>query len=213
MKKRLLWKLFIVFALIIGLYPMLYFLIDRKFGLLQTKSDELLSNTIWNITFYTHIILGGIALLIGWIQFSLKIRSKNIQLHRTIGKIYVVSVLLSAIAGIYIGAFATGGLWSSIGFICLALFWFSSTFIGYRAIRKGKISSHHKMMIYSYAACSAAITLRLWLPLLIIITSDFITAYRIVAWMCWIPNVFVAYFLVKQLTKKKGADNLVIENN
>ena len=51
-------------------------------------------------------------------------------------------------------------------------------------------------MIYSYAACFAAVTLRIWLPLLIVSLGDFITAYRIVAWLCWVPNLMVAYFLV-----------------
>lgn len=161
MYKKTLKKLFVLLALVIGLYPIIYFLIDRKFGLLQTKSDEILSNSTWNIAFYTHIILGGIALLIGWIQFVPKVRINNKRLHRNLGKIYVISVLASSIAGIYIGLFATGGAWAAVGFIALSLIWFTSTLLAYTTIRKGKINAHYKMMIYSYAACSAAITLRI----------------------------------------------------
>ncbi len=54
------------------------------------------------------------------------------------------------------------------------------------------------MMIYSYAACFAAVTLRLWLPMLTALFHDFKTAYRIVAWLCWLPNLAVArYILIK----------------
>lgn len=199
--RKILEKLFATLAIIIGLYPAIYFLIDRKFGLLQTKSEELLSNLGWNVAFYTHIILGGVALLIGWTQFSRKLRDKNIKLHRTIGKVYICSVLLSSVSGMYIGFFATGGLWASIGFISLAAIWFTSTLIAYLTIRKGKVDMHYKMMIYSYAACAAGITLRIWLPLLTLVTKDFVSAYLITAWLCWIPNIAIAYLYIRRNNK------------
>ena len=67
------------------------------------------------------------------------------------------------------------------------------------SIKEGNIKRHQKFMIYSYAACFAAVTLRIWLPALIAIYQDFIPAYRIVAWLCWVPNIMVAYFIVKRL--------------
>ncbi|MFF5383249.1 DUF2306 domain-containing protein [Pedobacter suwonensis] len=158
MVKKGLWILFATFALLIGFYPTIYFLIDRKFGLLNSKSAELLSNTFWNIGFYTHIILGGVALLIGWIQFSPKMRNKRMALHRKLGKAYVVSVLLSALGGIYIGFFATGGWVSSAGFICLGVVWFYTTLKAYLYIKNAEIVKHQKMMVFSYAACFAAVT-------------------------------------------------------
>jgi len=48
-------------------------------------------------------------------------------------------------------------------------------------------------MIYSYAECFAAVTLRIWLPLLTLVLGEFLTAYRIVAWLCWVPNILFAY--------------------
>ena len=59
-----------VLSLCIGLYPLIYLFIDRKFGLLSSKSTEILNNNLWNIAFYGHIILGEITLFIGWIQFN-----------------------------------------------------------------------------------------------------------------------------------------------
>ena len=198
MVKKGLWILFATFALLIGLYPMIYFLIDRKFGLLNSKSVELLSNTFWNIGFYTHIIFGGIALLIGWTQFSSKMRNRRMALHRKLGKVYVVAVLLSALAGIYIGFFATGGWISSAGFICLGIIWFYTTLKAYLHIKEGEVEKHQKMMIYSYAACFAAVTLRIWLPILTIIYGDFSKAYLVVAWLCWIPNLIVGYLIIRK---------------
>jgi uncharacterized membrane protein len=188
-----------ILAIIIGLYPSLYFILDRTFGLLNNKSDLLLSNTMWNTAYYTHILLGGLALLIGWIQFSKKIRTKRLKFHRLVGKIYVISVSLSSVAGIYIGIHATGGIIAKVGFISLGLVWFYFTMSAYLNIRNGKVLAHQIKMIYSYAACFAAVMLRLWLPMLIAIFQDFIPAYQIVAWMCWVPNLIFAYFLVNRL--------------
>jgi uncharacterized membrane protein len=184
-------------AVLVGLYPIIYFVIDRKFGLLGSKSPGLLADTLWNAMFYVHIILGGLALLIGWIQFNAKMRNNNLKRHRQIGKIYIIAALLSAITGFYIAIFATGGLIVSLGFIGLAVAWLYTTIKAYTSIRKKQVEQHQKMMIYSYATCLAAVTLRIWLPLLTAIFGDFLTAYTIVAWLCWVPNLFVASIVVK----------------
>ncbi len=201
--RKSLWVLFALLAISVGLYPAIYFLIDREFGLLNSKDDELLRNVAWNVAFYTHIILGGLSLLIGWSQFISGIRNTRLSLHRTIGKIYVVAALLSALAGIYIGFFATGGLIASAGFISLGCIWFTTTFIAYSSIKKGDLTRHEIMMIFSYAACFAAVTLRVWLPLLIMLFQDFTPAYRIVAWLCWVPNLLVAFFVVRRIQRTK----------
>ena len=125
-------------------------------------------------------------------------------MHRRIGKVYVIASLLSATAGIYIALFATGGTIASMGFICLGIIWFYTTLRAYIEIRKGWIDSHQKMMIYSYAACFSAVTLRIYLPLLVILFHDFIKAYLVVAWLSWIPNIIVAHFLVRQVERQKG---------
>lgn len=198
MLKRATWAIFVFFALTIGLYPALYFILDRKFGLLGGKPEALLSDIFWNAGFYTHIIFGGIALLTGWIQFNKKIRDRNITLHRRFGQVYVAAALTSALAGIYIGFFASGGAIAAAGFISLGVVWFSTTFEAYRQILRKQIEIHKKWMFYSYAACFAAVMLRLWLPLLTLIFGDFITTYKLVAWLCWLPNLaFVRFFLLK----------------
>ena len=205
MFKQSLWILFAVLAVAIGLYPAIYFLIDREFGLLSSKSDELLSNVFWNAGFYTHIILGGVALLIGWSQFSTKWREARLSMHRNIGKIYVVSAMLSALAAIYISFYSTGGLIASLGFFSLGCIWFLTTLRAFLSIKKGNITEHQTMMIYSYASCFAAVTLRIWLPLLIMWYQDFVPAYRVVAWLCWVPNIMVAWMIVKKIHRRSQA--------
>ena len=151
-----------------------------------------------NIGFYGHILLGGLALLIGWMQFSKKLRNANLKMHRNVGKLYIISAVISGICGIYIAFYATGGIIASLGFMGLGLFWFFTTIKAYIAVRNKDISLHKGYMIYSYAACFAAVTLRIWLPILNIVFDDFVVAYRIVAWLCWVPNIIFAFFWVKK---------------
>lgn len=195
---KIAWFVFAFLGVGVGLYPLLYFFLDRQFGLLASKSEELLADVFWNIGFYGHILLGGLALMIGWVQFSKKMRSRNLNLHRNLGKVYVIAAIISGICGIFIAFNATGGVITMLGFIGLGLVWLYTTLNAYFAIRKGDIQLHQGMMVYSYAACFAAVTLRIWLPLLTIAFGDFTTAYRIVAWLCWVPNIIFAYFWVKR---------------
>jgi len=198
------------FAILIALYPLSYFVLDRTFGLLQSKDALLLQNVFWNIGFYTHILAGGMALLIGWIQFSQKIRVKRKSLHKLVGKTYVVLVILSGIAGIGIAFFGTGGWIAKTGFISLGLIWLYTTIAGLSSVRTGDYLAHQKLMTYSYAACFAAVTLRIYLPILIMLFGDFIPAYRVVAWLCWLPNLLFAYYINSKLKESQNMDVLAV---
>ncbi|SKB92322.1 Predicted membrane protein [Soonwooa buanensis] len=197
--KKTFFIIFAVLCVLIGLYPLIYFFIDRSFGLLRFKDQDTLQNLFWNIGFYTHIIFGGLSLLIGWIQFIPKWRNKNLSFHRKLGKLYIIFVFLSSLAGIGIATQATGGISTAIGFASLGIVWFLTTFLAFTSIKKRNLVMHQKMMIYSYAACFSAVTLRIYLPILQGIFQDFIIAYRIVAWLCWIPNIIFAYIITKNI--------------
>lgn len=199
MTKKLGFIIFASLCILFGLYPVLYFIVDSNIGILRSKSELLLGNDLWNIGFYLHISLGGLALLIGWTQFVKSIRRKNISLHRNLGKVYLIAVLFSGFSALFISYFATGGIIASLGFACLAIIWLYTSMRAFLEVKNQSIRKHQKFMIYSYAACFAAVTLRIWLPILSALFQDFETAYRIVAWLCWIPNMLVAKSIVKQL--------------
>ncbi len=192
------WIVFATLAIFIGLYPAMYLIMPQDAGLLASKSTEILNNLVWKIGFYGHISFGGLALLTGWSQFSKKIRTKKLQLHRNLGKVYVFSVFVSGICAVYIGFFATGGFITALGFILLGLIWLFTTGKAYSAIKRKDLTLHQGMMIYSYAACFAAVTLRIWLPLLTMAFGEFLIAYKIVAWLCWVPNLIFAYLWVRR---------------
>jgi uncharacterized membrane protein len=199
------WTFFIFFAIIIGLYPLVYFLTDMGDGFLHGKSPELLQSVFWTAAFYMHIFFGASAMLIGWSQFSKKIRNRFLNTHRLLGKIYVASVIISGVTGFYIALFANGGIVASLGFVGLALTWLYTTVKAFQSIRGKDIEKHEEWMIRSYAITFAAVTLRIWIPLSQIARIDFVEAYRVIAWLCWIPNLLVAELMIVRKRKLKFA--------
>lgn len=199
------WIVFAFFAIGVGLYPLLYFILDMQGGLLNSKSPEVLGSDVWQTAFYLHITLGAVSMLTGWIQFSRKIRNRNLNFHRLLGKVYLVAVFISGLAGLYLSFFATGGLTASFGFGGLAMSWVFTTSAAYKSITSRNIEAHEKWMIRSYALCFAAVTLRLWLPLFnIVLQFNFIDAYRVIAWMCWVPNLIVAEWIIRNKFKPRA---------
>ena len=57
---------------------------------------------------------------------------------------------------------------------------------------------HRRWMIRSYALTAAAITLRLYLPLLSHLGIPFDMSYPVVAWLCWVPNLLFAEWLCRR---------------
>lgn len=188
----------ISFIIFIGLYPLQFFLSDGLVGILTMKSDTLLKDKVWKAFFNTHIAFGGLALLIGWIQFNKYVRNNYRKFHRLVGMLYVFSAWLSVFGIGYISFFAEGGAIAFFGFVVGGLIWFYTTIQGYISIRNGQIIKHQQFMTYSYATCLGAVTLRIWLPLLVSTTHDFILSYQLVSWISWMPNLIVAYYILKR---------------
>ncbi len=197
-------------SILISLYAIIYLVMGLQFGIEGTKSEALLSNIFYRVGFYTHIIFAALALLVGWVQFSSRIRNGNLRLHRAVGKLYIIASLLGAMGGTYIGFFSTGGLVPAAGFVSLGIIWFCSTLMGYLTIMDKKIAQHQRMMIYSYACCFAGVTLRTYQLFLIMYFGDFISAYKIVAWLCWVPNVVVASLIIRLIERESPRTNAVM---
>ena len=181
----------VFFALSISAYALAYFFVDRM-AVLQTKPEALFNNYLWRTAFFTHVGFGAVALTTGSVQFFPRWRNRNLQRHRFLGKIYLISVLLAGVAALIAAQNATGDGITKLGFVCLAVLWLFSGAVAYRHIRAGRVEQHERWMVINYALTFAAVTLRLWMPVLIGgFGLPFEDAYRIVAWLCWVPNLMV----------------------
>jgi uncharacterized membrane protein len=145
-------------------------------------------------------IAGGIgALLLGPWQFSKKLRTRALNRHRWMGRFYLLSVALGSLAGLGMAVVSKEGLPTHLGFGILAVLWFATGLQAYRLVRSGRIEAHRKWMIRNFALSLAAVTLRQYLPLMLFVLHwPFPRAYIAVSWLCWVPNLLVAEWMVRR---------------
>ncbi|MCW3083312.1 MAG: hypothetical protein JWP12_678 [Bacteroidetes bacterium] len=172
---------------------------DDHAGFLSVK-QEYIHITVWKIAFYIHVFSSIFTLLAGFTQFSTYLQTHYRKLHRLIGKIYVLDILIINFpAALIMAYYANGFLPSKIAFFILDCLWFWFTLKAFTEARKGNISSHKKYMIRSYALTCSAIALRTWkLILSHTFTIDPVSLYMIDAWLGFVPNLLLAEYIIRK---------------
>ena len=117
----------------------------------------------------------------GRFQFLKRLRSNHLQLHRNLGRAYLVLVLIGGLGSLILAPNAVGGLVARIGFFILGVLWFFSGVQAYLAIRRKDITTHRAWMMRNFALTFAAVTLRIHLEVFAAIGVDFSEAYPVVA--------------------------------
>ena len=150
-------------------------------------------------TLIMHIVGSMLALIIGPFQFLPGIRKGRwLKVHRWLGRTYLLSVLFGGLGGLFMAQVSYGGIVTHLGFGALACLWLYTGYRAYRHIRRKEIEGHRQWMIRNYALTFAGVMLRVWLPLSMGLGADFTTAYVIIAWACWVPNLFVAEWIIRR---------------
>ncbi len=139
-----------------------------------------------------HITTAGVALLLVPWQLWPGLRRRWPALHRRLGKAYAVAALAGGLSGLA-AAFSTQyGPLAAAGFATLGVAWTGTTVAALRAALRGDLATHRRWALRSFASAFAAVTLRLELPLAAGLGLSFETAYPVVAWLCWVPNLLMA---------------------
>jgi uncharacterized membrane protein len=144
-----------------------------------------------------HIVASGLALLIGPFQFLRALRNRAPRVHRWMGRTYVLACLVGGLAGGSIALFSSSGLVAGFGFFVLAVCWLFCTVRAYLAVRAHDYVTHQRWMIRSFALTFAAVMLRIYIPFALVIGIGYEASYPVIAWLCWVPNLVVAQFLVR----------------
>lgn len=157
--------------------------------------------------FYAHIVAGGLALVTGPFQFWRGLRDRHRSVHRWMGRGYLAAVAIAGVAGLVIAPFSEAGLAGLVGFGTLAVLWLVSAWRAYRAIRARDVANHRAWMMRNFALTYSAVTLRLWLGVLIGVQAlpggfdfdaAFANAYGVVPFLAWLPNLVVAEWLIRR---------------
>ncbi len=158
----------------------------------------------WYIMLFMHITTSIVALVIGPFTLSTKFRGKNINRHRIVGRIYMVGILLCGVSGLYLSFYAMGGLVAKLGLDLLSVFWLTSAYPALNRVKNKKIQDHRNWVIRNYSLTFAAVTLRIWLPLFVLLfgLQQFEVSYTVIAWLAWVPNLIIAELFIRQRLNK-----------
>src|SRR5579864_919785 len=182
-----LWWLMLLSCIGVAVYGTTYFL--------TTPGDKHFARYI--LPLRLHIAGGMGALLAGPWQFSQKLRARALNFHRWLGRFYLLEVALGSIAGFAMATVSAEGLPTHVGFGTLAVMWFFTGLQAYRMVKAGNIVAHRQWMIRNFALTLAAVTLRNWMPLMLFALHwPFRPTYITVSWLCWVPNLLIAEWLV-----------------
>ena len=97
-----------------------------------------------------HGLGGTVALALGALQFSTRLRRRHLRLHRLSGKLYIAGTFVAAPVAIWM-AFVTSQ-WFLVPFTVIqASTWMLFTLIAYVCIRRRNIDAHRQWMMRSYA--------------------------------------------------------------
>jgi uncharacterized membrane protein len=148
---------------------------------------------------YLHAFAASVALLLGPLQLSSRIRAARPAVHRWTGRAYLgVGVLVGGLSGLYLAQFAYGGLAARFGFGALATAWLYTGLRAYAAIRTGAVAEHRRWMFRNFGLTFAAVMLRLYVPAAVVAGAQFEQAYTAIAWLCWVPNLLVAEWFLRR---------------
>ena len=149
--KHLMWSIFALMSL--------YVLFTRDWTLLDPHSflRQRYAPVPWLML--AHGVPGALALVLGVLQFSTRLRQRHLQLHRVLGRIYVGSVVVSAPVAIAVAIalpIPTLLMASSIQ----ALGWLIATGTAIYCARIGKIQQHREWMMRGYPFAAVFVIVR-----------------------------------------------------
>jgi uncharacterized membrane protein len=152
-----------------------------------------------------HVAGAMLAIIIGPFQFLEGMRSgRLLKVHRWLGRTYLIAVLVGGLAGLYMATFSYGGMVSHVGFASLAILWLFSGFMAYKHIRNKNLDLHRDWMTRNYALTFAGVMLRLWMPTFVMAGVDFTAGYVVIAWLCWVPNLIVAQWIINRRRNRES---------
>lgn len=150
-----------------------------------------------------HVAGGMIALLIGPFQFFPTIRKKYTNIHKIIGKVYLLCVLFSVISATYLAVFDNllrkKEFMFGTGAIGMAMAWFITGSMAYWAIKKRNFIQHQEWMIRSYVlTCNFIIFRLIFYGLLGIETFPFKSDVGgFTAWAGWSVPLLITEFVIQ----------------
>ncbi len=192
-----------VLATILANYPD-YF--PPNFDSLFLQGREATFTGAYPPAFYIHIFSGPVVLFNGLILMSEYVRRHHGGLHRFLGRVQVMVLLLFVLpSSVVMSRHAFGGWPAGLSFVLLSAATASCAIVGVVHARRGRYDRHRRWMLRCYLLICSAVALRL-----ISGTAGLVgapspeAAYVVAAWSSWLLPL-AAYEIVERLPKHRPA--------
>jgi uncharacterized membrane protein len=157
------------------------------------------------VSLLIHAAPGALSLFIGPFQFATRLRVRYPTLHRVSGRVYMMSVVVAAVAAFTSATYSVSGFTTQVAFYILSIAWLYTLFRSFQTIRRGEVQLHRIWMIRNYSLTFAAVTLRIYLFSGIALQQTtfpsltFADLYATAVWASILGNILVAeYFIVNR---------------
>jgi hypothetical protein len=159
-----------------------YFLPDRVHGFILER-PELAVQDWWRYALLAHVVGGLLCLVSSLLQYSKILLKRAPSIHRNLGRIYALSIVVLVFpTGVALAFVAKGGLSGMIGFLALCFGTFFTLVFGMGAIYRKNIASHRVWISRSFALVTTAITFRTLQLALLQFNFDYDLVYQTSLW-------------------------------
>jgi uncharacterized membrane protein len=143
------------------------------------------------VTIWLHVIFGPIALFLAPFQLADRLRARRPKLHRAMGYVYAVSILIAGGSSLDLLLEFAGSWFALSGFAVMGTLWIAFTALGIRAAMGRDFARHRRWMLRSVALTFGAVTLRIMMPPLMSAGWSAVETYDVTAWGCWLPSLLL----------------------
>lgn len=145
------------------------------------------SEAMWRFwMIWLHLGFGMLPLILGAVQLMGQWQFKRPSVHRLIGRVYVICIVISGSAAIWLGLNSELPMFG-YALLVLDVVWWLTTGIAVYHIRKRQVLQHRQWMIRSFLVTNAFVIFRLMIPLAIAIPAGTIEAkFAIAVTLAWV---------------------------
>lgn len=148
---------------------------------------------------FTHVFFGLAATLLGPLQFVQRIRDWHLGLHRNLGRVYLISVLVSPGCAIYLALTSAVTSMYTLGLVVVASLWIASGIRAYWLIRKRQVAQHRAWMVRNYVITFFFITYSFFTDILFALNIGTVAGVATAGvWICWVVPLSVTEYALRQ---------------
>lgn len=192
-----------LFALFFLVTAFVTFMKNRE--ILQPTSDIAQHFAPGMVFLIPHAIFSSLAFVLGAFQFSTRLRTRYAGVHRVLGYVYVVAVVIGGPLGIPLAAkVATPSLVAAS--VVQSAGWILCTLIALYCIRVGNVQQHRRWMLRGYPFAMVFTVARILIPIPPIMRSGTV-GIEIVVWSSIAAAAFLPSLLLElpAITAKPAA--------